>query len=127
MEKTVRLELDGQQGTVRTFAGNVAGVLRKAHVELGIHDAVAPDTEAPVHDSAQVIVRHGRLVTLNVGGHVRHVWVTALSVGEALDQLQLRADGAWMSASRSQSIPRAGLSLQLRLPQHGTVVGAGKG
>ena len=28
---------------------------------------------------------------------------------------QLRADGAWMSASRSQSIPREGLSLQLRL------------
>ena len=122
MEKTVRLDLDGQQVTVRTFACNVAGVLRKAHVELGIHDAVAPDTAAPVHDGAQVIVRHGRLVTLNVGGQVRHVWVTALSVGEALDQLQLRADGAWMSASRSQSIPREGLSLQLRLPQHVTVL-----
>jgi resuscitation-promoting factor RpfB len=126
MEKTVRLDLDGQQITLRTFAGDVAGVLRKAHVDLDIHDTVAPDTAAPVHDGSRVIVRHGRLMTLTVGGQVRHVWVTALSVGEALDQLQLRADGAWMSASRSQSIPRGGLSLQLRLPQHVTVLVDGR-
>jgi len=54
------------------------------------------------------------------------VWVTALSIGEALDQLRLRTDGAWLSASRSQSIPRDGLSLQLRLPQHVTVLVDGK-
>src|SRR4051812_28734562 len=126
MEKTVRLDLDGQQVTVRTFAGNVAGVLRKAHVELGIHDAVAPDTAAPVHDGARVIVRHGRLITLNVSGRVRQVWVTALSVGEALEQLQLRDSGAWLSVSRSQPIPREGLSVRLRLPQHVTVLVDGK-
>jgi uncharacterized protein YabE (DUF348 family) len=122
MEKTVRLDVDGQQVTVRTFAGDVAGVLRKAHVDLDSHDTVAPDTRAPVHDGSQVIVRHGRLITLTIGGRVRTVWVTALSIGEALDQLRLRADGAWLSASRSQSIPRDGLSLQLRLPQHVTVL-----
>ena len=122
MEKTVRLDVDGRQVSIHTFAGDVAGVLRKAQVGLSAHDTVAPDVHAPVHDGSQVIVRHGRLVTLNVDGQVRHVWVTALSVGEALDQLQLRADGAWMSASRSQTIPRDGLSLQLRLPQHVTVL-----
>ena len=126
MEKTVRLDVDGHQTTVRTFASDVAGVLRKAHLDVGVHDAVAPDTRAPVHDGSRVIVRRGRLITLNVSGQVEHVWVTALSVGEALDQLQLRADGAWMSASRSQSIPRDGLSLQLRLPQHVTVLVDGK-
>jgi resuscitation-promoting factor RpfB len=122
MEKTVRLDVDGQVTTMRTFASDVAGVLRKAHLDLGVHDTVAPDVTAPVRDGAQVVVRHGRPITLSVGGRVRHVWVTALSVGDALDQLRLRDDGAWMSASRSQAIPRDGLSLQLRLPQHVTVL-----
>jgi len=126
MKKTVHLDVDGRQVTVSTFAGDVAGVLRNAHLELTAHDTVAPDTMAPVKDGSQVIVRHGRLITVNVGGRVRQVWVTALSVGEALDQLQLRADGAWLSVSRSQSIPRDGLSLQVRLPQHVTVLVDGK-
>jgi uncharacterized protein YabE (DUF348 family) len=126
LEKTIRLDIDGRQVSVRTFAGDVAGVLRKARIDLGRHDTVAPDLHAPVHDGSKVIVRHGRLITLNISGQVRQVWVTALSVGDALDQLQLRADGAWMSASRSQTIPRDGLSLQLRLPQHVTVLVDGR-
>jgi resuscitation-promoting factor RpfB len=126
MEKTIRLDVDGQQASVRTFAGDVAGVLRKAHLELGAHDTVAPDVHAPVHDGSRVVVRRGRLITLNIDGQVRQVWVTALSVGDALDQLQLRADGAWLSTSRSQPIPRDGLALQLRLPQHVTVLVDGR-
>ena len=122
LEKTIRLDVDGQQLSVRTFAGDVAGVLRKAHLSLDSHDTVAPDLHAPVRDGSRVIVRHGRLITLKVGRQVRQVWVTSLSVGDALDQLQLRADGAWLSASRSQTIPREGLSLQLRMPQHVTVL-----
>jgi uncharacterized protein YabE (DUF348 family) len=126
MEKSVRLDVDGQHLTVSTFAGDVAGVLRKAHLELGPHDTVAPDLRAPVHSGSRVVVRHGRLITLTIGGAAQQVWVTALSVGEALDQLQLRSAGAWMSVSRSQLIPRRGLSLQVRLPQHVTVLVDGR-
>ena len=126
MEKSVRLDVDGQRVTVRTFAGDVAGVLRKAHLELTAHDAVAPDLHAPVADGGTVIVRHGRLVTLTVDGVTRHAWVTALNVGEALEQLGLRQRGAWLSTSRSASIPREGFALQLRIPQHVTVLVDGK-
>lgn len=122
MDKTVRLDVDGRHLTIRTFAGDVAGVLRKAHLELGPHDTVAPDPAAPVRDGAQVIVRHGRPIELTVDGEQRTVWVTALSVDGALDQLGLTDRGAWLSASRSLSIPRSGLALQLRLPQHVTVL-----
>ncbi|MBV9099006.1 MAG: DUF348 domain-containing protein [Frankiaceae bacterium] len=122
MDKTVRLDVDGQHLSVSTFAGNVAGVLRKAHVAVGQHDTVAPDLTAPVRDGSQVVVRHGRLVTLTVDGKQRQVWVTAMSLDGALDQLGLRTDGAWLSASRSLSIPRQGLSLTVRLPQHVSVL-----
>jgi uncharacterized protein YabE (DUF348 family) len=126
MAKTVRIDIDGHQTSVQTFSGDVAGALRKAHIELGVHDTVAPDLTAPVHDGSKVIVRHGRLLDLQVDGVERQVWVTAMSVDEALDQLGLNDRGAWMSASRSLSIPRSGLALQLRLPQHVNVLVDGK-
>lgn len=126
MDKTVRLDVDGHHTTIRTFAGDVAGVLRKAHLALGPHDLVAPDRSAPVHDGSEVVVRRGRLLHLTVDGEQRDVWVTALSVGAALDQLDLGEHGAWLSASRGATIPRRGLALQLRLPQHVTVLVDGK-
>lgn len=126
MDKTVRLDVDGQHLSVRTFATNVAGVLRKAHMEIGPHDTVAPDLSAPVQDGSQVVVRHGRPVTVTVNGVQRQIWVTALSVDDALDQLGLRTDGEWLSASRSLSIPRQGLSFAVRMPQHVTVLADGK-
>lgn len=122
LDKTIRLDVDGRRTTIHTFAGDVAGALRKAGITLGPHDTVAPDTSAPVHDGSQVIVRHGRLLNLVVDGQPRQVWVTALSVSDALDQLGLTDRGAWMSASRSLPIPRRGLSLQVRLPQHVSVL-----
>jgi len=126
MDKTVRLDVDGHTIAVRTFASDVSGVLRKAHVPLQAHDTVAPDLSAPVRDGSRVVVRHGRLLTLQVDGQQRQVWVTALSVDDALDQLGLRADGEWMSVSRSLAIPRQGLALSLRLPQHVTLLVDGK-
>src|SRR3954452_20258051 len=126
MDKTVHLDVDGQTIAVRTFAGDVSGVLRKAHVQLQPHDAVAPDLSAPVRDGSRVVVRHGRLLSLVIDGQQRHVWVTALSVDDALDQLGLRAEGEWMSVSRSLAIPREGLALSLRLPQHVTLLVDGK-
>ena len=126
MDKTVRLDVDGRLVAVRTFAGNVAGVLRKAHLQLAPHDTVAPDLAAPVRDGSRVVVRRGRLLTLQLDGAERHVWVTALSVDDALDQLGLRADGEWISVSRSRTIPRQGLALALRLPQQVTVLVDGR-
>jgi uncharacterized protein YabE (DUF348 family) len=126
MDKTVRLDVDGQHLSVRTFADDVAGVLRKEHIVLGPHDTVAPDVHAPVKAGSSVVVRHGRPVTVTLDGQPRLVWVTALSVDGALDQLGLRADGEWMSVSRSKSIPRSGLAFELRIPQHVTVLVDGR-
>ena len=122
MDKTVRLDIDGRHVAVRTFASDVEGVLRKAHLTIGPHDSVAPDTSAPVHDGSRVIVRHGRLLHLVLDGRQRDVWVTALSVTDALDQLGLTERGTWLSVSRSLTIPRSGLALSVREPQRVTVL-----
>ena len=126
LDKTVNVNVDGRTVAVHTFASDVSGVLRKAHLRIGAHDAVAPDLQAPVHDGSKVIVRFGRLIRLTVDGQQRQVWVTALNVNEAVEQLGLPASGAWLSASRSLSLPREGLSLAVRLPQHVTIVVDGR-
>ena len=122
MDKTIRLDVDGRHVTVRTFASDVAGVLRKANLTLGPHDTVAPDPSAPVKDGSQVIVRHGRLLHLVLDGQSHDVWVTALSVTDALDQLGLADRGTWLSVSRGATIPRTGLSFDVREPQRVTVL-----
>jgi len=122
MDKTVQLDVDGRHVAVRTFASDVAGVLRKAGLAIGPHDTVAPDVAAPVHDGSEVVVRHGRLLRLEVDGQQREVWVTALSVSGALDELGLSDREAWVSASRGAVIPRAGLSFEVREPQRVVVL-----
>ena len=126
MDKTVRLDVDGQHLVIRTFASDVAGVLRKAGLAVGPHDVVAPDVSAPVQNGSEVVFRHGRQLQLVVDGQPRDVWVTALSVTGALDELGLNDGDAWVSASRGAVIPRTGLSFQVREPQRVAVLVDGR-
>ena len=116
-DKTVSVEIDGQPRAVRTFARNVDGVLDQIGIQPGEHDLVAPAPDVAVKEGSRVVVRRGRQLTLRLNGQTKTVWVTALSVDEALQQLAIRnASGAWLSASRSRDIPLNGLSLEVRTP-----------
>ena len=115
-DKTVTVSVDGSPRQLRTLASTVGGLLDRADIAVGEHDQVAPGREAPVRDGAQISVRRGRQLALTVDGQPERVWVTASSVAEALDQLGIRADGAYLSASRSREIPLGGFDLALRTP-----------
>ena len=121
-DKTVQVEVDGQPRAVRTYARTVGGVLHQIGVRAGAHDLVAPAESVHVKDGARVVVRRGRELTLTVNGKTRRVWVTALSVSEALDQLAVRDPGSYVSASRSRSIPLSGMSFEVRTPARVTIV-----
>lgn len=126
-DKTVQVEIDGQPRVVRTFAGTVGDVLGQLHVTPGAHDVVAPKPQTEVKDGSRIVVRRGRPLTVTLNGRTRTVWVTALSVNEALDQLSVRnAHGAFTSASRSRPIPLDGMSLVVRTPSRVTVLADGK-
>jgi uncharacterized protein YabE (DUF348 family) len=126
-DKTVQVEIDGRPRAVRTYAGTVAGVLDQLHVQPGEHDLVAPAESVPVKDGSRVVVRRGRQVTVTMNGRTRTVWVTALSVAEALDQLAVRnAHGAFVSASRSRTIPLTGMAFEVRTLSRVDVVADGK-
>lgn len=126
-DKTVSVEVDGQPRAVRTFARTVEGVLDQIGVEPGQHDLVAPAQDVDVKDGSRIVVRRGRQLTLRLNGQTKSVWVTALSVDEALQQLAIRNhSGAWLSASRSRDIPLTGLALEVRTPARVSIAVDGK-
>ena len=124
--KTVALTVDGKQQLVRTHGDTVAAVLKAADVKLGAHDLLAPATDVDLTPDTVVVLRRGRLMNLTVDGAKRDVWVTAMSVDEALQQIGLRADGSILSADRSRAIPLKGFSLEVRTRKAVQVLDGGK-
>ena len=125
-DKHVTITVDGQQRTVRTFAGSVGDLLESQDLSVDLaHDMVSPSPAQRLTDGESVVVRYGRPVLLTVDGETRTVWTTARSVSEALLMLGVRSDGAYLSASRSRRISRGGLSLDVRLPHHVTFLADG--
>ncbi|MFI8349799.1 ubiquitin-like domain-containing protein [Streptomyces sp. NPDC085596] len=125
-DKAVELTVDGRPRTLHTFADDVTGLLAEEGVRVGPHDVVAPAPGTPLTDGDEIAVRHGRPVRLTIDGERRVVWTTADTVEGALRQLGVRAEGAYLSASRSLPIGRAGLALDVRTERSVTIMADGR-
>ena len=109
--KTIALDVDGTVTRVSTYAGSVQGVLRDGRIAVGPHDTVSPGSATALHNGSDVVVRHARLVKVQVDGVQSPVWTTALSAGEALTKLAGRGADVRLVASRSAG--RADLPIDL--------------
>ncbi|PPK97260.1 uncharacterized protein YabE (DUF348 family) [Kineococcus xinjiangensis] len=125
LDKDVRLDVDGSPRQVSTFAGTVGEVLAAEGVRVGEHDVVAPALDAELEDGQDVVVRYGRKLELTLDGQPRTYWTTARTVEAALEDLGVRAEGARVSASRSQPLGREGLAVQVETPKDVVVVADG--
>ena len=125
-DNTVTLSVDRKAESVHTFADTVGEVLADQNIELGSHDVVAPSVDSPVEDDSEIAVRFGRQLTVTVDGVEREVWSTALSVDEALEDMDIRAAGAELSVSRSLGIGRRGLEFEVRTAKDLTLVADGE-
>ncbi|MGW0552302.1 ubiquitin-like domain-containing protein, partial [Streptomyces altiplanensis] len=125
-DKAVKLSVDGVPRTMHTFADDVTELLEDQGVEVGAHDLVAPAPGAALTSGVEVVVRYGRPVALTLDGQRRRVWTTARTVEGALRQLGVRAEGAYLSASRSQEIGRTGLALDVRTERAVTFMADGR-
>lgn len=126
LDKTVTLVVDGQSRTLHTYSRTVGALLRHAKIDVGMHDTISPDLDAAVPDRAEVELRRGRLVTITIDNEPRALWVTATNVQEVFQQIGLRTNGAYLSASRSRRIGLEGFSFDVRLPHHVEVIVDGK-
>ena len=124
--RSVSITVDGARQQITTHADTVAGVLADAHLTVGSHDLLAPAPATKMANGVTIVLRRGRQMELTVDGVDRTVWVTALSVDEALSQIGLRANGALLSADRTREIPLKGFSLDVRTRKDIQLLDAGK-
>ncbi|WP_318014232.1 ubiquitin-like domain-containing protein [Geodermatophilus sp. YIM 151500] len=126
-QKSVTLTVDGQSRAVSTYAGTVGEVLEEEGVTPGEHDVVLPDVEQAVADGDTVVLNRARPLQLTVDGVSREVYVTALSVDEALAQLGYRSgEELVLSASRSERLPLDGMELSITTPKDVVLVADGQ-
>jgi uncharacterized protein YabE (DUF348 family) len=125
-DKAVQVSVDGQQASVHVLGSTVADVLDTQDITVGPHDVVVPSLGTAVDDGDHISVRYGRKLTVTVDGVTKEYWTTATTVDTALTDLGIRADGAVLSASRSQPLGRGGLMLSVTTPKKVTVTVDGK-
>ena len=125
-DTTVTLTVDGQSRQVSAHVDTVAELLDDQGLETGSRDLVAPTPDSELDEGDTVVVRYGRPLTVTVDGTQRTLWTTETTVEAALAALGVRADGARLTASRSQVIGRQGLSLALFTPKQVSVTADGK-
>jgi uncharacterized protein YabE (DUF348 family) len=117
LSRTVTVSVDGKASEVRTFGDNVGEVLASKGIEPSSHDSVVPSVDAPVTDGSRIAVRIGRPLALSIDGEKRTVWTTATKVSSALEQVGMRFGNAALSVSRSASIDRSGMALEVTTPK----------
>ncbi|HEX3650008.1 MAG TPA: transglycosylase family protein [Pseudonocardiaceae bacterium] len=117
MDKDVTVDVDGHDTHVRTYDETVASVLADQGVKIGPHDALSPSPNAPVTDGGKIMLERGRLLRLTVDGVEQQQWTRATTLGEALRQLNVDTDGAFVSAQPGSQIPLSGLAIQIRTPK----------
>lgn len=125
-QKSVTLTVDGQVRTVGTYASTVGEVLDEEGLEPSAHDVLLPQADQALADGDAVVLSRARPLELTVDGVSREVYVTALSVDEALEQLGLRSEGLVLSASRSERLPLQGMELTITTPKEIVLVADGQ-
>jgi resuscitation-promoting factor RpfB len=125
-DKAVELTVDGKPRTLHTFADDVTELLAQESVGVGAHDVVVPAPGTELASGDEVSVHYGRPLRLTLDGHRHEVWTTAHTVQEALEQFGVRAEGAYLSTSRSLPIGRHGLALDVRTERSVTVMADGR-
>jgi uncharacterized protein YabE (DUF348 family) len=125
-QKSVTLTVDGQVRHVGTYADTVGDVLSDEGLRPAAHDVLLPAAGDALRDGDTVVLNRARPLALTVDGVSRKVYVTALSVDQALGQLGYRADGLVLSASRSERLPLRGMDLTITTPKEIVLVADGQ-
>lgn len=106
LHKTVTVEIDGVAHEVSGFSRTVDDVLASDSLDVGTQDQVFPSPTSTVSDGDLIVVRTVRDVQVEIDGTVQTIQSSARTVGEVLDELGDRAEGADVSASRSAEVGR---------------------
>ena len=121
LDHDITLTVDGRTQHIDTRASTVADVLEAQHITVGPHDIVAPGLDEKVDDGSAIDVRFSKPLALDVDGKDHTYWVTSTTVNEALGEIGRTYRAADLSTSRSATIGREGLELEITTPKTITV------
>jgi uncharacterized protein YabE (DUF348 family) len=114
MNKSVTVDIDGQAHQVNTYADTVGEVLANEGMSVGSHDALSPSPAASINDGGKIVLQRGRQLHLTIDGEQREFWVRATTVEDALKQINLSAQGAWVSEDMGKDVPLNGMALEIK-------------
>ncbi|MBJ7479335.1 resuscitation-promoting factor [Rhodococcus sp. (in: high G+C Gram-positive bacteria)] len=114
--KTITLDVDGEMISLSTMSSSVGTALEDAGYPVDPKDALAPSADSSLSDGDTVVLRRARELALTVDGQPTTIWTTALTVDEALKQVDVSDDFA-VSASRSHRLPLERTELDVVSPK----------
>ncbi|MGK3201161.1 transglycosylase family protein [Amycolatopsis sp. MEPSY49] len=117
MNKSITVDVDGQQTTVHSFGDTVGEVLEDAGLSVGAHDSLSPSPQAEVGDGGVIKLERGRQLKMIVDGAEHTSWVRATHLGDALGQLgmtELDKPGTWMSMPKDGELPLQGATVEIK-------------
>ncbi|HEY3463884.1 MAG TPA: transglycosylase family protein [Amycolatopsis sp.] len=117
MNKSITVDVDGQQQTVHTFGDTVGEVLEDAGLSVGAHDSLSPSPQAEVGDGGVIKLERGRQLKMIVDGSEHTSWVRATHLGDALSQLGMAGvdkPGTWMSMPKDGELPLEGATVEIK-------------
>ena len=123
--KSVTVSVDGEQRTLVTYAGDVAGALESAGLTTTARDRVSPAPSTALADGDEIIVSRARELRLVEAGVERRVWTTAPSLDLALVDLGIAATPEQMSLDPGTEIPVDGLQVALSVPRVVSLIDGG--
>lgn len=122
----IELVVDGVGSSIAVRENTVEEVLDLEDITIDKHDVVLPSADTPITQDMEITVAYGRPLAVTVDGEQRKVWTTAQTVGDALAVLNLDEADSKLSASRSTSIGRAGLEVEVVTAKDVTLTVAGE-
>jgi uncharacterized protein YabE (DUF348 family) len=128
MNKSVTVDVDGQQQTVHSYGDTVGEVLEDAGLSVGAHDALSPSPQAEVGDGGVIHLERGRQLNLVVDGAERESWVRATNLQDALHQLglaDLMKQGTWTSMPGTGELPLEGATVHVKTLKNITLYDGG--
>lgn len=121
LNKEVSLSVDGKASTVSTMGSTVGDVLEEEGIDVNERDVVLPGVDEKISDGTRISVKYARPLELTVDGETTTHWVTSTDVDSALAEVGRRYAGSDLSASRSSSIGRDGMTLEVATPKRLTI------
>jgi resuscitation-promoting factor RpfB len=125
MNKSVTVDVDGEAHEVNTYASTVGDVLDDEGLDVGSHDSLSPSPAASINDGGKIVLQRGRQLHLTIDGEQRDFWVRATTVGDALKQINVATNGAWMSAPMDHDVPLNGMALEIKTVKRITLFDGG--